>query len=98
LSSKHQLPLLEKLFTSKCQNLTAAASNSARRHGPTVARSIVLEAVNLDQGSEFSSIAQVNLHALYIVPVLIQEPLYLKMTEVLLKLHVSIFGRFSKAC
>jgi hypothetical protein len=36
----------------------AAASNSARRHGPTVARSIVLEAVNLDQGSEFSSIAQ----------------------------------------
>jgi uncharacterized ubiquitin-like protein YukD len=37
----------------------AAASNSARRHGPTVARSIVLEAVNLDQGSEFSSIAQI---------------------------------------
>ncbi|CAM0911443.1 unnamed protein product [Alopecurus aequalis] len=37
----------------------AAASNSARRHGSTVSRSIVLEAVNLDQGSEFSSIAQI---------------------------------------
>ncbi|KAM0836505.1 hypothetical protein ACQ4PT_062269 [Festuca glaucescens] len=37
----------------------AAASNSARRHSPTVARSIVLEAFNLGQGSEFSSIAQI---------------------------------------
>ncbi|XP_047075642.1 ubiquitin-like domain-containing protein CIP73 isoform X1 [Lolium rigidum] len=37
----------------------AAASNSARRHSPTMARSIVLEAFNLDQGSEFSSIAQI---------------------------------------
>ncbi|VAH72612.1 unnamed protein product [Triticum turgidum subsp. durum] len=36
----------------------ASVSNSTRRHGRTV-RSIVLEAVDLDQGSEFSSIAQI---------------------------------------
>jgi len=37
----------------------ASVSNSTRRQGRTVARSIVLEAVDLDQGSEFSSIAQI---------------------------------------
>ncbi|VAH56994.1 unnamed protein product [Triticum turgidum subsp. durum] len=36
----------------------ASVSNSTRLHGRTV-RSIVLEAVDLDQGSEFSSIAQI---------------------------------------
>ncbi|XBI24949.1 hypothetical protein VPH35_049959 [Triticum aestivum] len=36
----------------------ASVPNSTRRHGRTV-RSIVLEAVDLDQGSEFSSIAQI---------------------------------------
>ncbi|PNT67057.1 hypothetical protein BRADI_3g19947v3 [Brachypodium distachyon] len=37
----------------------APSANSAHHHGPTVARSIVLEAVNLDQGGEFSSLAQI---------------------------------------
>ncbi|KAE8785186.1 hypothetical protein D1007_41105 [Hordeum vulgare] len=36
----------------------ANVSNSTRRHGRTV-RSIVLEAVDLEQGSEFSSLAQI---------------------------------------
>jgi len=32
-------------------NFTANQSNSGRRRGPTVARSVVLEAVNVDPGS-----------------------------------------------
>lgn len=35
----------------KLYNFTADASNSGRRRGPTVARSVVLEAVNVDPGS-----------------------------------------------
>jgi hypothetical protein len=59
-----------------CQKISASVSNSTRRHGRTV-RSIVLEAVDLDQGSEFSSIAQVVQHVSYILLVLIRESLYL---------------------
>ena len=52
----------------------------------------MLEAVDLDQGSEFSSIAQVIQHAPYILVVLIQEYLYLAyMTEVLFKLPLFFF-------
>jgi hypothetical protein len=35
----------------KLVKFTANASNSGRRRGPTVARSVVLEAVNVDPGS-----------------------------------------------
>uniref|UniRef100_A0A453E056 Ubiquitin-like domain-containing protein n=1 Tax=Aegilops tauschii subsp. strangulata TaxID=200361 RepID=A0A453E056_AEGTS len=45
----------------------ASVSNSTRRHGRTV-RSIVLEAVDLDQGSEFSSIAQQILQSMLTSP------------------------------
>lgn len=39
------------MCTVNCYNFTGNTSNSGRRRGPTVARSVVLEAVNVDPGS-----------------------------------------------
>jgi hypothetical protein len=52
------------LLTLNYYNLTANISDSGRHHGPTVARSIVLEAVNVDNGaSELPGVAaEVFLH------------------------------------
>ena len=70
-------------------NFTANQSNSGRRRGPTVARSVVLEAVNVDPGSgELPAFLGQVIFNSYVHPYLAEEAISLTCGLIMFKFVV----------